>query len=145
MVALCGQNLGCCSQVALVEDEGCGALVGCDTHVLEHEGSQEEVVDVEVGGEGWDLVADVVGSGPQSSEGWPDVHLGAGNGVVAEVDAQEPDVVKLVLGNLLGVGQRRPLQGCLLAPDDWAAPTYKQANFCSLLQLCSAFVLHAQQ
>ena len=83
MVAFRGQDLGSSSQVALVEDEGGSTLVGSHTNVLKHEGSQEEVVDVEVGREGWDLVCDIVGSSSQGSESGADVHLGAGNGVVA--------------------------------------------------------------
>lgn len=121
MVALCGQDLCGCTQVALIEDEWGGSLVGGHTNVLKDKGPQEEVVDVEVGREGWDLVCDIVGGGTQGCKCWADVHFGAGDGVVAEVDAQEADVVQLILCNLLCIGQSRALQCRLLAPDNWAA------------------------
>ncbi len=120
VVALGGQDRCSCTQVALVEDEWGSPLVGGDTDVLEHEGSQEEVVDVKVGGECRDLVGDVVGSGTQSCKGGSDVHLGAGDGVVAQVDAEEANMVQLILGNLLRIGESRTLESCLLASNDWA-------------------------
>lgn len=128
MVALSSQNLCSCTQVALVEDEGGGSLVGSHTNVLEHEGSQEEVVDVEVGREGGHLVGHVVGSGTQGGKGRADIHFGAGNGVIAEVDAQEADMVKLILGNLLSIRQGRPLQSCLLAAQNWATASCKECK-----------------
>ena len=129
MVALSGQDLCSGTQVALVEDEGGGSLVSGHTNVLKHKGSQEEVVDVEVGREGWDLVRDIVGSSTQSSKSGANVHLRAGNGVVAQVDAQETDMVKLVLGNFLCIRQSRALQCCLLAANDWATAACRRADF----------------